>query len=297
MTVGVLTQCLVNGLVISGTFVLIVLGLDLILRVTRILNFAHGQFYTIGAYTFWFSYCGLHLSIGLALVLTVSALIILGASSYLSIFRTVQRRFTPGIPFTSRLLLSAMASIGLMMLLEQATVLSFGAETRGVPSIFPQVLVIGNVTLPVEKLVIILISGLITIGLFLFLFKTRLGKAMRAVSLDAEVSSLLGINSYWVSLLGFIIGCGISGISGAMIAPVFAVTQDMGHQIMFLPFLIIMVGGVGSYKGGILGSLMVGLLMSFGYQFMGGLSRVFLFVAILVFIVFRPGGFAGLVHD
>jgi branched-subunit amino acid ABC-type transport system permease component len=297
MTLELFIQCFIHGLTVAGIFILIIMGLDLILRVTRILNFAHGQFYAMGAYTFWFSYVALNLNIGLAIVLTMLVLIILGSISYIAIFGNIQRRFTSDTPFTYRLLASAMASIGLMIFLDQATVLTFGPEVRGVPSLLPQILVIGNITIPAERLLVILISLLIVIGLFWFLFKTRLGKAMRAVSLDADVSSLLGINSYRVSLLSFIIGCAISGISGAMIAPIFAVHQAMGHQIFFLPVLIIMVGGIGSYKGAILGGLLVGLLYSFGYQFFGGLSRVFLFAAILVFIALRPGGLAGLTHD
>jgi len=288
---------LVNGLAIGMLYVLIVLGMDMILRGTRILNFAHGQVYMLGAYAFYFSYQVFHLNFALALILSGLAMLALGVLSYLGVFAFVQKRFTAGTPLSYRLLMSAMASVGLMMILQQGTLLVFGTKERGIPSIFPQILTFGDVRLPLERLFIVLISLLLCLLLYLLFFKTKLGKAMRAVSFDAEVCSLLGINTFWVYLLSFGIGCALAGFAGAIVAPVFSVSPDMGHGIITAALLVMMVGGVGSYKGALVGGLVIGLLSSFGFQFLGQLSQVLLFVFVIVFLIFRPGGLLGEAHD
>lgn len=297
MTVELFFQLLINGLAIGMLYVLIVLGLDLILKTTSIVNFAHGQFYMVGAYIFWLTYFVFQLNVVLALLSSILILGILGLTVYLGIFNFVQRRFTPGQPLSTKLLLSAMASIGLMIIISQGALVSFGAEERGVPSIFPQMITIADVTLPLEKLVVILAALSITLALYLFFNKTKLGKVMRAVSLDAEASSLLGINTFRVYVLGFVLGCGLSGIAGVIVAPVYAITHQMGAEILFIAFLVIVMGGLGSYKGAAIGGLMVGGMMSFGYQFFGGISHVLMFMAVILFLIVRPEGFFGEVWD
>ena len=96
---------------------------------------------------------------------------------------------------------------------------------------------------------------------------------MRAVSFDSEMCSLLGVNTFWVYLSSFSIGCALSGIAGAIIAPIFSVNPDMGHGIIATALMVMMVGGVGSYRGAVVGGIVVGLVLSFGYQFFGGISQ------------------------
>jgi branched-chain amino acid transport system permease protein len=135
------------------------------------------------------------------------------------------------------------------------------------------------------------------LGLFLLLHKTKLGKAMRAVSLDAQTSSLQGINTTWVYLMSFVFGCALAGLAGAIIAPIYAITLAMGKNVLFIAMLTVVVGGIGSYKGAVLGGLIVGVMLSFGYQFLGGLSQVFLFITVIVILIFKPAGFFGELYD
>jgi branched-chain amino acid transport system permease protein len=297
MALELLAQLIVNGLGLGMLYVLIVLGIDVILRGTKILNFAHGQIYMLGAYSFFIFYTAFRFYFGFALVLSALAMGLLGALSYLAIFDTVQRRFIVGATFSYRLLISAMASVGLMMILEQGTLLVFGTAERGIPPIFPQLINVGGIILPLARLVIILLSLSICGGLYGLMFKTKLGKAMRAVAFDAEMSSLLGINTFRIYLVSFVVGCALAGIAGAIVAPVFSVTPDMGHAVVFTAFLVMIVGGIGSYKGAVLGGIMIGLVLSFGYQFLGGLAQVFLFIFVIVILIFRPGGILGEVHE
>lgn len=281
----------------GAVFALMVFGLQVILRTSGVFNFAHGQFYTIGAYAFWATYFLLGLNFVLAIALTILVMLLLGGLTQLSIFRFVQQRFSADTPLSSKLLMSAMASVGLMMILARAILIVCGTETRGIPSVFPQIISIGDSYLAIERLVIILISCLIAGALYLFFYKTMLGKSMRAVSSDAAVSTLMGINSARIYLLSFGVGCALAGIAGALLAPVFSVSPEMGGEIIFMAMLVMVVGGITSYKGGVVASAVVGLAVSFGYQFLGVISNVFLFVAVMLFIIFRPGGLFGEIAD
>jgi branched-chain amino acid transport system permease protein len=297
MTVSLFVQILINGLAMGILYILVVLGFDLILRVTNIFNFAHGEFYMLGAYALYYVCMILKLPFIVSLILTVIALALLGGLSYIGVFQWVQRRFKPGMPFTYLLLTSAMVSIGLKMIFSQGALVVFGTTARGVPSFFPQILNIFGVRLPAEKLVIIIIGLVVLAGLYLLMFKTKLGKSMRAVSLDAVTSSLQGINPSRTYLMGFAVGCGLCGIAGGMIAPVFAVTTEMGSQMLFVAFLVMLVGGIGSYKGATLGAIIVGLFLSFGYHFIGGLSELLLFIGAIILLIFKPGGILGELRD
>lgn len=293
MTAELLARTFINGLCIGSLYVLVVVGLDIIIKTTTIANFAHGQFYVIGAFVFLLSSVVLNLNLILALILTLLVLALVGCISYLFVFDTLQRTFKPGVPVSTRLYKSAMISIGLMMILGQATLLGFGSRARGMPAIFPQVINIANITFPVEKLVLVPASLLILGGLYLFFFRTKLGKVLRAVSSDAEASSLLGMPNRWVYMLGFVLGCTFAGIAGAMVAPIYSINHSMGDDILFLALIVMTVGGIGSYRGAILGGLFVGMGLSFGYLFIGGLVMALLFVLSLILLIFRPGGLLG----
>jgi len=297
MTLQLFSQLFVNGLAIGMLYVLIVLGLDIIIRVCNIFNFAHGHIYTLSAFIFWYIYISLHLHPVLALILTLVSMVLFGIVTYLTIFNTLQRRFTPAVTFSHRLLLSAMLSIGLMMILARGILLLFGGEERGAHAIFPQIIDIANVKLPLQKLIIILVAWVTMVGLFFLLYKTKTGKALRAVSSDADASSLLGINTIWIGLVGYTLACVLAGIAGAMVVPVYAVTVEMGSTIIFMSIVVMMLGGIGSYRGTILGGLIVGQMMSFGFQFIGGLCNLAIWVLFMIIIIFRPGGLLGEVLD
>jgi len=293
MTLSLFSQVLINGLSMGMLIVLVVLGLDVILRLTGIVNFAQGQFYMIAVYVTYFTFVVLKLPYALALILTMLVLALFGIVSYFGIFNWVQRRFKRGESFTSRLLMSAVASLGLMMILSQGALLAFGTQTRGVPSVFPQLINIRGVILPAERLVIIAGSLLVLVGLYFLMFKTKIGKSMRAVTLDAEMSSLHGINPTWSYALGFVIGCGLCGIAGGLVAPVFSATLEVGQGIIFTAMIVLIVGGIGSYKGTILGGLLIGEFSSFGYYFLGGLTETLIFIVVIIILIFKPGGLLG----
>jgi|TARA_B100000959_G_C14902859_1_gene591700 branched-chain amino acid transport system permease protein len=288
-----LFQLFVNGLSIGAIYILLVFGLQLIIRTTGIVNFAHGEMYVFGAYTFWFTYSVLDLHLGFAVILTVIVMAIISGVVYRAVFHYVQARFKADTPLSDKALMSAMASIGLMMVLSRIIVLYFGTDQKGIPSFLPQVFVFSGIRLPAERLSIILIAVLIAGILSFFFFGTKLGKAMRAVSTDSLASKLMGINSDRIFIASFALGSILAGVAGLLIAPVFALDPAMGTEIIFMAMLVMVFGGINSYKGAVYAGITVGLAESFGYYFIGIISHVLLFVMVMVFLIFRPGGFFG----
>lgn len=288
-----LLQLIINGLSIGAIYILLVFGLQLIIRTTGIVNFAHGEFYVIGAYAFWFTYKILDLNLGLSVLLTLLIMIIASGVVYRAVFHFVQYRFRADTPLSDKLLMSAMASVGLMIILSRVIVLYFGTDQKGISSIFPQMISFSGITLPAERLSIILISIFIAVMLSLFFFKTKLGKAMRAVSTDSLASRLMGINSNRIFMASFALGATLAGIAGLLIAPIFAVDPQMGTEIIFMAMLVMVLGGIKSYKGCVYAGIAVGLAESFGYQFLGVISHSLLFIIVIIFLIFRPGGFFG----
>jgi branched-chain amino acid transport system permease protein len=297
MNANLFFQLLVNGFAIGMLYVLIVLGMDMILKGTKILNFAHGQIYMLGGYFFYLTFSTFRLNPFMAIFLSGLFSLILGVLSYLGVFGLIQRRFTSQTTLSYRLLMSAMASVGLMMILQQGTLLVFGTKEKGIISVFPQLLDFWGLRLPLERVMVILVAFILCLLLYLLFFKTRLGKAMRAVSFDAEMSSLLGVNTFWVFIMSFGIGCALAGIAGAIIAPIFSVNPNMGNGIIATALMVMVVGGIGSYKGAIIGGIVVGQVLSFGYQFFGGISQPLLFTFVILLLILRPGGLFGEVHQ
>jgi branched-chain amino acid transport system permease protein len=291
--IGLTVQLLVNALTIGSIYVLMVIGLDIILRGTKILNFAHGQLYMLGAYMLLLFFQMLHWNFALSLILSGCVLALIGALSYVGVFAVLQRRFSVSTTFSNRLLLSAMASVGLMMILQQGTLLGFGTQERGILSPFPQVMELLGVRISLLRVIIIVLSVVICLLLYLLMYKTTMGKILRAVSHDPEAVTLQGVNTFWVFAGCFALGSALAGLAGGIIAPLFSVTPAMGQNVIFLAFLVLLVGGIGSYRGTIVGGLVIGVLLSFGFQFMGGIAELFVFVLVIAFLAFRPGGMLG----
>jgi branched-chain amino acid transport system permease protein len=293
MTPGLFIQLIVNALTIGSIYILMVLGLDIILRGTKILNFAHGQLYALGAYIMFLFFQTLKLNFALSLVLAGLALALVGALSYLGVFAVLNRRFTVSTTFSYRLLLSAMASVGLMMMLQQGTLLCFGTQELGILSPFPQIIDVFDVRISLSRLVIIFLSVAICLMLYLLMYRTSFGRLLRAVSYDPEAVTLQGVNTFWIFVACFALGSGLAGLAGGIIAPLFSITPSMGQNIIFITFLVLLVGGIGSYRGTIVGGLLIGLLLSFGFQFLGGIAELFVFMLVIVILIFRPGGLLG----
>jgi branched-chain amino acid transport system permease protein len=285
-----LAQLLINGMGMGLVYVLLAVGFNLILSIPRVLFIAYGEFYMLGAFVIWGMFVKWKLPFFLSLLVAIIVPAILGAISYRAIFQRIQyteRRF----------LANVVAAVGLMMALRQTAVLVFGTENRGLPSVYSGMITFAGLRISMEKVMLILLSLVVAVGVYIILQKTNVGRAMRAVSFRADVASLQGVNANMTYLATMALGCAICGFAGGVMAPVFGIYPWMGTIILSIIF-IITLGGIGSMLGAVLGGLIFGMTTSLGDYFIGsGLAQIGLYAVIGIIIFFRPGGLFGHVEE
>ena len=279
-------QALITGILMAGIYALVGIGLTLIFGVVRIVNFAHGEFVMLGMYlTFWLWK-------------------LWGIDPYLSLLITMPLLFCFGV-LVQRFLLQPILrapdlaqifmTIGLSVILMNVALLLFTADFRSVKLSYSEwVWRLGGVSVPVTRLLAflgaILLAGLLT----LFLTKTDMGKALRAVAQDREVSMLLGINPQRMYLLAVGLGAALAGAAGSLIVPFFYVFPTVGAVFGLIAFVVVILGTLGSIEGALLASLIVGVAESLGILFAGAdLGLVVVFAILVAALVFRPSGLLG----
>jgi branched-chain amino acid transport system permease protein len=279
-------QLILDGMGMGLVYVILAAGLVLILSVSKIFFVAYGQFYMIGAYVMWAALVLLKLPFIIALMLAVAATTILGLLSYRFIFQGLQH-------IERQFMAMIVAAMGLMMILGQAGLIAFGTVVRGVPTVLSGVVRVAGVSIALDKLLLIVFGLLITALLFVIYEKTRIGRAMRAVAFRPDTASLQGVNTNRIYLVTLGIASALAGFAGGIMAPVYVVHPEMGQNIFLPVLLVVMLGGQGSLVGAIFGGLLLGLTLSFGGYYMGGLAQILLFLIIGVIIFFRPTGLLG----
>jgi branched-chain amino acid transport system permease protein len=284
MSIDVLIQALLNGFGLAVVYVLVALGLTLIFSILEIINFAHGEFYMLGGYVTYYAFAVGGLNYFATVVLAV---LVVGAAGVLA-ERIVFRRLR------GKTLNAFIVSLGLLWVLQASAQLSFGVLDKAVPSSVSGVVRAGGVVVSRERLAVILTSAALIAALYAFLKWTRAGQAMRAAAQDPDAAALQGVNIEMVSMLGFGIGCALAGAAGALLAPVFAVSPTMGALPVVKAFIIIIVGGMGSLPGAVLGGLLLGAVEGVGTLYMSSAAVNMLgFLMVIAILLVRPRGLLG----
>jgi branched-chain amino acid transport system permease protein len=283
---SVTLQLAFDGLTIGLIYVILAAGLVLILGVTEIFFVAYGQFFMWGAYVAWYSVDRFNLPYWAGLLIAIVTTTVFGLLSYALIFRRMQH-------MEGRFLATVTGALGLSLILEKAVLLVFGTQPKSIPGIFTQAYNVGGVHIELKKLVLIGVGILVTLILFLVYDKTRVGRAMRAVSLNSDVAALHGINPTQTYLLVMGLGCALAGLAGGLYAPAYNVSSGMGTYVIANVLLMTMLGGMDSLLGAVVGGLIVGEVLSFGQYYFKQMSIVYLFLIIGVIIYFRPNGLLG----
>jgi branched-chain amino acid transport system permease protein len=283
MSVSLFFQLLVNGLMAGGMYALVASGLTLTLGVMKIFNFAQGNFYMLGAFITYGAAVALGLPYPLAVLASLVSMALLGVLFYFGIIHwTMYQGF-----FTTMLITVFFATI-----INQASLLTFAEQEKAVPAVVPGSFSIGDVTVSWGKLVVIGCAILFMVVLYYFM-KTKIGTAMLAAAENRDVSRLQGINTtriFWVTMA---VGCGLSGLGGAIIAPVMGAYLAMGSNVFMRALLVLMVGGMGSMSGALIAGFLVGIVESFAFQYLGSLNMVAILACVGILCFFRPGGLLG----
>jgi branched-chain amino acid transport system permease protein len=283
-SIDMLEQTIVNGLLLGSTYVMVASGLTLVFGVMRIFNFAHGELFMLGGFAGYFLLEMLGINFFLALVLTMLGLFLFGWLIERYTFRFVR----------GKLIASMLLSLGVSTILSGGAMLLFTEEDLSVESVFPGVIRFGNTVLATERVVVILLCFLIMVALFLFLNRFKVGRAMRAVSLDPEAAVLQGVNIDFIASLCFGLAAAMAGTAGLMILPLFKVNASIGVNAIINSLVVVVLGGMGSVPGSVVGGLILGFVNSFAITYIGGtIGGIFGFLMIIVMIIIRPKGLMG----
>jgi branched-chain amino acid transport system permease protein len=281
--VAVLLQHLLNGLVLGGTYALLGIGLTLIFGLMNVVNFAHGEFYTLGAYL---TFAGASM-LRLDFLLAVAAAILGGGLAGAACERVLLRPLAGESIDTTML-----ATIGLWIVLQNGELLAWGGVARSIAHPFPtRPVVLGPVSLAPLRLAVLGAALVLIMGAHLLIHRTSLGVAMRATFQDRETAALMGIEIGRIRTLTFAVGSGLAAAAGALLGPIFLVYPAMGDLAALKAFAVVILGGLGSFAGATLGGLLLGVAEELGAGYVSsGYRDAVGFVIIILVLLFRPAG-------
>ncbi len=293
-----LEQCL-NGIQISLLLFLMASGLTLIFGIMEQINLAHGSLFMLGAY-FSVLFQQLFGSFALALVLALGVTFIIGIILEVLVFRRLYGR---------EHLLQVVATFGLILIFNELVRIFWGVAPQysAIPKALSGAISLGWLDYPSYRVAVIGVSLLTAIGLFVLIQKTRLGMLIRAGADDRNMVGHLGVNITVLYTVVFGIGAALAALAGAMAGPLQSVRPGMGEQILILTFVVVVVGGLGSIQGALVGSLLIGMADTLGRAYLGSalsfilppaaasgltnaLSSTFVFVIMAAMLLLRPRG-------
>lgn len=279
-----MVQILVYGAVISAIYAMLAVGFTLIFGVARILNLAHGSFYALGAYAVYTFTAVVHLPLWLASVLAVL---------FVAAFGMVMERVLVR-PLRRSSLAVLLITLAVALMVEQMLLLVFGSEARNVPSMVNATYHFAGVDISSQRLLALIGAILILTSLWLFMQHTRLGSAILAISQDAEAAQYMGIPSDRIYSIVMGLSAGMAAAAGVLVAPFQTVIPGMGLLPLFKAFAIVVVGGLGSIPGSIVGALLLGYTETIiAFKISIEWSQIVSVAAVLITLILRPAGLFG----
>ena len=286
-----------NGLIVGLLYALMAIGLSLIFSVLKLVNFAHGECYMIGAFASYYLSTLLGLNPILSVFLSMLLVFLIGVTVQYLFLRPL---YTGKVERKDEYAILITFALGIFF--QNLAMSVFGPWTKKPPDFFPGVTSIGFLTVDNNRLVVAGAAVVIMLALLVVIGKTFIGKALRAVSQDRDAAAIVGINPHRMNMLAFGIGVALAGGAGALIGPIFLISPVMGILPGIKSFVIIVLGGMGSIKGAIIGSLLLGQIESLGSVFLLDPTRglayknAFGVLLLAVVLLLRPTGLFGEKH-
>ncbi|MEK7437888.1 MAG: branched-chain amino acid ABC transporter permease [Pseudomonadota bacterium] len=279
-----LLEQVVNGLVLGGYYLLIALGLSLIFSVGGVVNLAHGAFYAFGAYIAL--EIAKHFGFTAGVMLSPVAVALLG----ILFERYLLRRFYSADP-----ILSLLVTFGLAMVAEQLIRVIWGASplAASMPAGFKGMLLLGDFMFSRYRLMLLAVVALVMIGLWFLLNKTSFGRVVRAGMQRPDMVAALGIRLQPYMTAIVMLGVGMAGLAGAMFAPITVVHPAMGAEILIVAFVVVVIGGLGSFWGVVLSALLVGVVRGVTIHFAPAAGEASMYALMFLVLMFRPRGLLG----
>ncbi|MQA90116.1 MAG: branched-chain amino acid ABC transporter permease [Gemmatimonas sp.] len=275
-------QQLVNGIALGSIYGLVALGLTLVYGVLKIPNFAHGALYMVGAYITFVA----AVVYGMGYIGAIAVAVIVLAGIGVALERVV---FNP-LRHAPRLH-SMIAALGVLLFLEAGAQLAWGAEFRRLPSPFSGTVVLFGLPVATQRLLVIVAAVAVMIGLSLFLKRTTTGAAIEAMAQDRAGALLVGIDTRKIAMLTFAISAALAAFAAALVAPLNLISPTMGEAVNLKAFVIIILGGMGSIPGAVVGGYLLALVEVLGGTYISSsFSQLIAFAVLVVVLAFRPTG-------
>ncbi len=275
-----------TGLIVGALLFLVAAGLTLIFGVLRVINFAHGSFYMLGAYIALSTYRFTDSYLLAALIAGIGV----------GLFSLIFERFFMRRVYNADVLLQLLVCYAFILILDDAVKIIWGHEfqSMGMPAAFqtPPIFIGGGIV-PVFYVFMMGAAAVIGAILWYVLTRTRMGKIVRAAAHNPTMTSVLGLNTTWIYAGVFVFGGALAGLAGALAAPVRSMSAGMGFSILIESFIVTVIGGMGSVSGALVGALLIGLVRSFGSIGFPLFVEGIMFIAMALILVLKPSGLLG----
>lgn len=280
-----LLQQIINGLAIGGVYVLIALGLTTVFGILGIAHFAHGSISMFGGYLTFFLVTSMGYPLFVAILISLIVGFFLGIVLELLAYRPVRN---------ASHINAFIVALGLTMMVEGINLELFGHEQVVIPTNFSQVFNIGGVTIPELRLYVILSAIVLIVGMTVFVEKTKTGQAIRAVAENRDAAILMGVNVNTIPIIVFSISTALGVCAGVMVGSLFAIAPGIGENLVVKGFAVLILGGLGSIPGAVVGGLVLGVTEALAAGFVSSAYKdVIAFIVMIVVLLVRPRGLMG----
>ncbi len=281
-----LLEQLIHGLTLGSMYAMVAAGLALMFGVVRLINFAHGEFFMLGAYAFWFAYRAVGLPYPVA---GLVAAVVMGG------FGIVYERTVIRSILDRSWHVQLIATLATSITLTNLAVIVFGAQAKEVPTVLSaRILEIGELRIAWHRLLVLGMSLLVFAALHWFVRRTKTGKAMRAMSQNREACAVVGVDVQRVALATFALSAVLAGGAAALVTPLFSIFPDMGALLTLKAFAAVIVGGFGYVQGAIAASFLIGVTESLAAGYISyAYKDAIAFIIMIAVLLWRPQGLFG----
>jgi len=282
----IFVQYVINGIVIGGAYALIGIGLTMVFGIMRVVNFAHGEMYMLGAYFLFTFFTKMGVNFYLSMLLAIAAVMGVGGIYEKAILKPLRRRSIETV---------MLSMIGFSLFIQNIAMLIWTPVPESITSPFPlTAYTLGGLYFLPQRIMVIFVALFLVLLTHLLLKKTKIGKAMRATFQDLEAASLMGIKIDRIYSFTFVIGVGLAASAGTLLGPIFTVHPYIGNLANLKAFAIVIIGGLGSFTGAITAGFLLGVFESLGAGYVSsGYQDAIGFILLIIILIYRPTGLFG----
>ena len=289
MSLSLIFDILLGGLILGGLYALIAVGLGLQYGVARVLNVSHGEFIMLGAFATYSLYTVTGMNPILSLVITGPVIFAIAFALHRTLFRYIRKTSVSDSAFEGN---SLLASFGLLFVIQNVALLTWGSDIKGYSYLTETINVAGAIY-AVNRVLALILALTLALVFYLFLARTRTGKAIRAAAQNLSVAQLMGIDIDTVLGLCFGLGALMAALAGALVSMMFEITPLMGLPYTVIAIIAVVLGGLGNIMGSLVGGLILGVVGNLVTYLHPGLSMIAFYIIFLLLILLKPKGILG----